>query len=421
MKRILVVSWFYPPVNSSEGLVTYKLLKNSKKEYDICMQTNNVAWSYGISKSLPKADNVHCIFAKSKSLNTWVEEVTNYFIENKDKYDILMTRSMPPESHKIGINIKKIKPEIKWIASFGDPIADNPFVLKCAKRISPYSLENRYIRPMGLKEIFSPKRFIKNTVWNIRTKRAEAPYDAEKKLEKEIILKADYFIFNSIYQMEYMLKAYEENIKEKGIVLPHSFDNDLYPEVVEKKSDKIRMVYVGHLDDTRTPHLLFKAINLLQQQYDGLAERVELLFYGNMSSKEKVYLIDNELLDIVKVKRPVDYKKSLEIMKESDWLIHIDANLHDVLDYNIFFAAKLADYIGAGKKILALTMSEGASMDILEKVGALSVSYSVEEIKNYLYLIIYKGYETVLDSKVANEYNAKEVAVTFDKFVDGIE
>ncbi|MFR8622331.1 hypothetical protein [[Ruminococcus] torques] len=45
-----------------------------------------------------------------------------------------MTRSMPPESHEIGLKIKEIKPEIKWIASFGDPIANNPFVLKTIKK-----------------------------------------------------------------------------------------------------------------------------------------------------------------------------------------------------------------------------------------------------------------------------------------------
>ena len=36
MKRILVISWYFPPINSSEGLVTYKLLKNSKYQYDVC-------------------------------------------------------------------------------------------------------------------------------------------------------------------------------------------------------------------------------------------------------------------------------------------------------------------------------------------------------------------------------------------------
>ena len=47
MKRILVISWYFPPINSSEGLVTYKLLKNSKYQYDVCMQDSNDSWSYG--------------------------------------------------------------------------------------------------------------------------------------------------------------------------------------------------------------------------------------------------------------------------------------------------------------------------------------------------------------------------------------
>ena len=38
MKKISVITWFYPPVNSSEGLVTYKLLNNSRYEYDVFTQ-----------------------------------------------------------------------------------------------------------------------------------------------------------------------------------------------------------------------------------------------------------------------------------------------------------------------------------------------------------------------------------------------
>ena len=48
MKRILVISWFFPPVNSSEGLVTYKLLNNSKFTYDVYTQNSNDNWSYGM-------------------------------------------------------------------------------------------------------------------------------------------------------------------------------------------------------------------------------------------------------------------------------------------------------------------------------------------------------------------------------------
>ena len=52
MKKILVITWFYPPVNSSEGLVTYKLLNNSRYEYDVFTQKNSASWSYGNNDNL---------------------------------------------------------------------------------------------------------------------------------------------------------------------------------------------------------------------------------------------------------------------------------------------------------------------------------------------------------------------------------
>ena len=126
-KRILVISWFYPPVNSSEGLVTYKLLKASQYSYDVFTQKNNALWSYGNKDTLPEAKNVNSIFAKAKNLNDWMLEAVEYYRKNIDKYDIVMTRSMPPESHKIGLKLKEINPKLKWIASFGDPLANNPY------------------------------------------------------------------------------------------------------------------------------------------------------------------------------------------------------------------------------------------------------------------------------------------------------
>ena len=127
-KRILVISWYFPPINSSEGLVTYKLLNNSKYEYDVFMQSNNELWSYGKDEDIKNINkNINRITSKAKELNDFYNEAINYFRDNQDKYDIVMTRSMPEISHKIGIEIKKIKNNIIWIASFGDPIANNPF------------------------------------------------------------------------------------------------------------------------------------------------------------------------------------------------------------------------------------------------------------------------------------------------------
>ena len=165
--RILVISWFYPPVNSSEGLVTYKLLKASKYEYDVFTQRNNALWSYGNKDNLSECKNVKSIFAKAKNLESWTKEAIEYYKKNQEKYDIIMTRSMPPESHKIGLEIKKINPNIKWIASFGDPIAENPYTKFTITYSSPYSIKNC----AKFRGIISPKRIIRNTVFKIRYQR----------------------------------------------------------------------------------------------------------------------------------------------------------------------------------------------------------------------------------------------------------
>ena len=418
MKKILVISWFYPPINSSEGLVTYKLLRNSKLQYDVCMQESNASWSYGKNEKLPEASNVTRIPVAADDLEIWKEAAVEYFRKNKEKYDIVMTRSMAPESHMIGLKIKEIKPEIIWIASFGDPIANNPFVLKDMNTLSPYSHK---FRRTGIRELISPKRILKNALWKKRTNDSLEPFRREQKLEEDILKQCDYVILNNKYQEAYMLGSYDESIKSKALVLPHSFDSTLYPEMTGKSkvNKKIRMVYIGHLNDIRTPHLLFEAVNQLKEMKPDLADRLEIQLYGNMSDKEKVYLLDNELLDVVQIKKPVDYRTSLAIMKESDWLIHIDANLSGVLDENIFFAAKLADYIGAGKPIFGITMFDGAGADVIRDVNGLTASYTADEIRNYLYLIVYKNYTIQMESgKNKEQYNAVNVAARFDEFIN---
>lgn len=419
MKRILVISWFYPPINSSEGLVTYKLLKNSRRQYDVCMQEGNASWSYGKNEMLPESEHIHKIVIESDSLELWKEKVVEYFSAHKDNYDIVMTRSMPPECHEIGLKIKSIKPKIMWIASFGDPIANNPFALNVMQKESPYSLRNSATSHMGIKGIFSPKRILKDLIWKRRVRNEQAPFRKEQQLEQDIIAHCDYMIMNNPYQKQYMLEKYDEITRNKAIILPHSFDASLYDQEIKKRDmKKTRMVYIGHLNDIRSPHVLFEAVLKLKNDQSDLADHLEIFFYGNMSAKEKVYLLDNELLDIVHIKKPIDYKTSLSIMKSSDWLIHIDANLSGILNENIFFAAKLADYIGADRPIFAITMFGGAGADTVRDVNGVTVSYTADEIKNYLYLIAYKNYHTTVNKKNRTKYDAINVAAEFDDFID---
>ena len=397
MKKILVITWFYPPVNSSEGLVTYKLLNNSKYEYDVFTQKNSASWSYGNKETLENRDNVNSIFAKSNNLKDWKKEAIEYFKNNKDKYDIVMTRSMPPESHEVGLKIKKIKPSIKWIASFGDPIANNPYV-NLSKKMDNTRLLIRIKR--------LPKNIARNLVRKCIT---------ENPIQDKTIKNSDMIIFNSEEQKKYMLgNKYKD---KNSIVLAHSYDEKLYPNKVKKYEDKIHITYIGHLDRIRTPRIFLEAIKELKNEDEELFKKLEVDFYGNLCSDDKLYIFDNYLYDIVKYKKQVSYLESLKIMKETNFLLHIDANLSLVNNENIFFAAKLADYIGSGTPIISITMLDGASANILRNINALVLTYSKSDIKNYLRKIVYDNYKFELNKETSLEYSSKEVAKKFDNMV----
>lgn len=407
MKKILVISWFYPPVNSSEGIVTYKLLNNSKYEYDVFTQKNSTSWSYGNKDYLKNNKNVNCIFSDSNTLKQWKTEAVEYFKKNMDKYDVVMTRSMPPESHEVGIMLKKIKPSIKWIASFGDPISNNPYTLLTMKS-NPYKVD----KTSSIRRIINPFRIIKSIIYRLKKTIKNSFLDT--KIESKTLKKCDMVIFNSNEQREYMTKG---NLKTDSVIINHSYMEELYPKKVEKNTEKIIISYIGHLDAIRTPKILLEAIKEIKEEDEHLCNKLEVDFYGNLYHDDKIYIYDNELYDIVKYKKQISYLESLKKMKESDYLLHIDANLSDVIDHNIFFAAKLADYIGSKTPIISITMLEGTSANIMRKVNGLILTYSVSDVKNYLRKIIYENYQFNLDEKSSNLYNAKIVATEFDNMV----
>ena len=432
-RRILVIGWYFPPINSSEGLVTYKLLKNTKFENYVIMKKNNDDWSYKRT-DLECDASIRRIYSNTDDVDTFADTAINYYKTHRGEYDIVMTRSMPEEDHKVGLKIKELDPDIYWIASFGDPIANNPYVLKGNVYYNKNSVANR-----GMSKALSPKRILKSIYYKESYKKNVLNKARSlKELQKQILQKADCVICNSDYEKDYLLtvfnseKDYENPLDIKNadeskancefIIIPHSFDAELYPRLVDKNIDKgkQRFIYIGHLDDIRSPRALFKALKMLKAKDSCLADKMEFNFYGEMGNKDKLFLMDNELLDLVKFHKDVDYLTSLRIMSEADWLLHIDADISTVIPTNIFFAAKLADYIGTGNRIFGMTMIDGISKDILSEYGALCTELSASEIANYLYLIIYEGYDISVNKDVIAKYDAKNVASVFDATVENI-
>lgn len=414
-----VVSRFFPPINSSEGLETFKLLKNSKFKHDVFTQKSNTAWSYGNKDTNLLSENIQTVFSESDSLQEWAQEAVEYYDKHKEDYSFIMTKSMVPEAHEVGLAIKKNYPNVRWIASFGEPIFNNPYNLFSGisnpYRPLPYGFENT-----PLSYMLSPKRMLKSFFWKMRNKKI-VPELKKSKLEKGVFLAADIIVLNNDYQKEHMLKNYPKDIISKALVLPHSFDESLYnysndSSVSTHKRDKYIMAHLGNLDEIRNVNLFLKALSRIKKHRPELLHKVEINFYGNMSMSDRANIIDCGLTDVVKIRDSVSYLEGLQIMLSSDLLLLFDANLGEILNENIFFAAKLADYIGAKKAILGITMLDGASADILRKINANVATFSEDDIYNNLVYILANGANKLNDN--VEEFNSINVAKKYDAIVE---
>lgn len=418
-KKGLVISWYFPPINSSEGLCTFKLLKNSKFSYDVFTQKNNKTWSYDTNEDKLTANNIKTIFSEQKNIDKWVKEGIEKFSDKLDKYDFIMSRSMAPESHEIALELKRKNKNIPWIASFGDPIDKNPY-MKLIEIECTHGLKNGVLS-YSFKYVLSPKRILKKLLWNYRNekyKRNHTRIYKDKKLQNDVFKECDIIIFNNKYQMEHMLEGYEEDIKKKALLLHHGYDKDFYSKQKSKKeNDNFKISYLGHLDEIRTPKNFLKALKRLKENKKDLYDKLSIEIYGNMANTDKILLVDYDLCDIVKFKKPVKYFESLDKMKNSDLLLLIDANLSTVVPKNIFYAAKLADYIGSGSNILGITMTDGPSADIIKEVGGVVSSHSVEDIYNNLVMILENKIKIKNNDKNGN-YDMVNIAKIFDKEIE---
>ena len=416
MKKIFVISWYYPPINSSEGLVTWKLLNRSEYAYDVFTQNSVKAWSYGLNAKFESREEVKTIFAKSTTFDAWKEEAFRYFAEHHWEYDAVMTRSMPQESHEAGLLIKEAFPNVKWIASFGDPIKTNPYQHLNCTLYSPKSAQNLYNRDKGLRWKLDPKRIAFASYWMVKHRGAVQHRKHLAQIEDDTLRLADRIILNNRSQMRWMLGENKALLK-KAHLIRHTFEETLYPADEPKPRKKLRFVFIGHLDEIRSALPLFEGIRALKDEKKDLAKRAEFLFYGDMADSDALYLVKNDLTDVVRIRKPVPYLESLAIMRDADWVVHIDANISSVVDENIFFAAKIADYFGAGSNFLAITMPTGDVADVLRACGAKVLNFSANEIRQALYLMIYEGVTAKPDPKAIEEFSARYAAAKFDREV----
>ena len=415
--NVFVAAWYYPPVTSSEGIVTYKLLRKSKNNYDVFSSLSD-QWSYHTQFSSFEEPNITTYTIDTDDINAWVEACVAKFEElyPQRHYECLMTRSTPPESILVGLRIKEKHPEVKWIASLADPVANNPYELKSYVTDNPLLTEREKRRfKKALMDFSSDK------LGPVR-KRSESGLQLMcrlHELEGKVIEKADLVICPTERQLSYL--GGEGGWKDKYFAVPHSFSSDFYPQNSSKyDSEKTVFTYTGFSDSIRSLRPIVDAVLALKRSGSPAYDKILFRFVGNTPGKIKDLIYNFDLQGHIRVESPVDYFESLAIMQASDWLIHVDAYFGDLKPGgSIFFAGKIADYLGTGNPILALTGNGSPAARIVEKAGGVVVTqYDTAGLADIIEKICMGTVAGVSNKTYRDSFESAAVAERFDSRID---
>ena len=239
-----------------------------------------------------------------------------------EPYDCIITWSPFHSINLVMVDLKRQRPNLRWIAQFSDPWAGNP-------------LERKWI----------------TKYWST-------------KHESLTINTADHVIHSSKYTHEMMLRKYGTAYGKKATVIPHPYDENLFPKRAKWQNECVTIRYIGTLFERRSPENLFRALGKLLQRRPDLCNQicVELVGYtepGMLKSPAVIALPDGMVIHTPNL----PYMQSLEKMYDADILVLIEADVKK----NLFVPSKFSDYMGAATPIICLISPEGSG-EIMAKL-----------------------------------------------------
>lgn len=239
-----------------------------------------------------------------------------------DRYDAMVSWSQWHSVHLLALDVRALRPDLRWLAHFSDPWVGNPLV-------ALHGAADRMASSM----------------------------------EASVVEAADVLEFTTEETARHMLGRYPADLTAKARVVPHVFDERLYPDVVAGVGERLTMRYLGTFYGARSPKPLLDALATLAASEPGCLDGIDVELVGG-ADRGTTRHVDGLPTGMPRWSPPVDYLSSLGLMRSADLLVLVDAPA----TVNLYLASKLIDYIGASRPIVALT-PPGRAADIVRALG----------------------------------------------------
>jgi glycosyltransferase involved in cell wall biosynthesis len=269
---------------------------------------------------------------------------------------------------------------------------------------SPVFWDSRFVNKNRLYVLF--KELLKSTFLSYFFKKY--------KLSRAVIDKANFFIFNSIAELEGFNYAYNCNVRKAAAVIPNVVDTNRFNNFVPFDKRDIDLICVGRIEEAKGQVLLLEALQGLN---------IRILFVGKLGnnnySKIFLNLINNSSNVVTHIPNidnndlPFYYNRSkfhvLLSKRESPGLVNMEALLcgcgaiisdngpiNEYFNYNCFFTSLDLDFI---RKVVVYALSQES---IVDNVDYYRRKYSTIHLTDYelVYEKVIEEYKNKLIKKI---------------------
>ncbi|MGQ9608981.1 MAG: glycosyltransferase family 4 protein [bacterium] len=393
MKKVLIISYAFPPRKAIGAQRPFKLAKYLPDygwqpviltpklpgeppkgirviETDYKNIKDEIKTKFGFKLEEGLHEQLGIVVTKNFNYSTWRSKIIKFIKEviafpdqhrywvnfalksaleflSKEKVDMIISTSPPATSHIIARKLKQ-KYKIPWVADLRD-----------------LWTQNHYHDKFKIIKYF------------------------ERRLEIKTLASADILIV--VHPLIDVLKTLHND--KKIFCITNGYDKDDFSRVSTKLTDKFTITYTGTLyNGKRDPSLLFEVVESLINDRRIERDLIELRFFGCNESWLLEEIKRLNLQDIVHVYPAVPREESLKMQKESQLLLLLLWNNKD--EENILHA-KVFEYLGAKRPIIAYGCCQGAARNLLETTNAGKFAENKDSLKD----IILQYYQEFIESR----------------------
>ncbi|MCQ4923540.1 glycosyltransferase [Tissierella carlieri] len=398
MEKVLIIANEFPPMGGAGVQRTTKFVKYLPKfGYDpVVITKEHVAdlTDKTLLEDLPKNLKVYRLkpydtvnrkgifrlpfkFLGTRILSPDSEYFWYYFnrdkiaeIIKKENINIIYTTSFPYSSHLMGLYIKRLFPNIRWITDFRDEWTNNP-----------YHLDSWY-------------RKIK--------------LDLEKKKELEVTNECDFLITNTPFMLDNFIKD-NPSLVGRSTYIPNGYDEEDFVGLNNARDggDKFVITYTGSLYGRRNLTEFLDGLKIAIDNKKIDKSKLEIRVVGNIYQEVlDEYAKKYDLVNNMKSFGYLPHKESIQMLYNSDILLLVIGKGKGSKN---FYTGKIFEYIRVDRPILSIVPEDGAAAQVINETNTGTV-VDPEDIDG-ISVVLERYYKSWIEGKLVHEPNWDKIQV----------